>query len=163
MTRELVEMRGKRVKDAQFGANFLAILTEGKYVPFFAWHWRHNDRGGVSDHQPHDCLLSRLFRLRSKKTSKLRGTGLCAGNSPGPVNSRRKGPVTRKIFPFDDVIMVHDFFNSISTNVLVLKSAWLPKFIAVWHDTFLNIGGTFWNNERGIMFLFVCFFNSKSL
>ena len=69
------------------------------------WHWRHNDRGGVSDHQPHDCLLSRLFRLRSKKTSKLRGTGLCAGNSPGPVNSPRKGPVTRKIFPFDDVIM----------------------------------------------------------
>ena len=25
-----------------------------------------------------------------------------------PVNSPRKGPVTRKIFPFDDVIMMHD-------------------------------------------------------
>ena len=44
-------------------------------------HWRHNDRGGVSDHQPHDCLLSRLFRRRSKKTSKLRITGLYVGNS----------------------------------------------------------------------------------
>ena len=33
--------------------------------------------------QPHDCLLNRLFRRRSKKTSKLRVTGLCAGNSPG--------------------------------------------------------------------------------
>ena len=31
----------------------------------------------------------------------------CAGNSPGPVNSPHKGPVTRKMFPFDDVIMVH--------------------------------------------------------
>ena len=71
-----------------------------------ALHWRHNDRGGVSHHQPHDCLLSRLFGRRSKKTSKLRGTGLCAGNSPGPVNSPRKGPVTRKMFPFDDVIMI---------------------------------------------------------
>ena len=30
---------------------------------------------------------------------------LCAGNSPGPVNSPHKGPVTRKMFPFDDVIM----------------------------------------------------------
>ena len=30
----------------------------------------------------HDCLLNRLFRCRSKKTSKLRVTGLCAGNSP---------------------------------------------------------------------------------
>ena len=27
-------------------------------------------------------LLNRLFRLRSKKTSKLRVTGLCAGNAP---------------------------------------------------------------------------------
>ena len=68
-------------------------------------HWRHNDHGGVSNHQPHGCLLNRLFRQRSKKTSKLRVTGHCAGNSPGPVNSPHKGPLTRKMFPFDDVIM----------------------------------------------------------
>ena len=60
---------------------------------------------GVSNHQPHGCLLSRLFRRRTKKTSKLRVTGLCVGNSPGPVTSPHKGPVTRKMFPFDDVIM----------------------------------------------------------
>ena len=40
-----------------------------------------------------------------RKTSKLRITGLCAGNSPGPVNSPHKWPVTREMFPFDDVIM----------------------------------------------------------
>ena len=44
--------------------------------------WRHNGRDGVSSHQPHDCLLNRLFRRRSKKTSMFRVTGLCAGNSP---------------------------------------------------------------------------------
>ena len=44
--------------------------------------WRHNGQDSVSDHQPHDCLLNHLFRRRSKKTSKLRGTGLCVGNSP---------------------------------------------------------------------------------
>ena len=44
--------------------------------------WRHNGRDGVPNHQPHDCLLKRLFWRRSKKTSKLRVTGLCAGNSP---------------------------------------------------------------------------------
>ena len=44
--------------------------------------WRHNGRDGVSNHQPHYCLLNRVFRRRSKKTSvKLRATGLCAGNS----------------------------------------------------------------------------------
>ena len=45
--------------------------------------WRDNGRGIVSNHQPHDCLLNRLFRRRSKKTSKLRVTGLCVGNLPG--------------------------------------------------------------------------------
>ena len=45
--------------------------------------WRHNDHAGVSNHQPHGCLLNRLFRRKSKKTSKLRVTGLCAGNSSG--------------------------------------------------------------------------------
>ena len=44
--------------------------------------WHHNGGNGVSNHQPHDYLLNRLFRRRSKKTSKLRFTGLCAGNSP---------------------------------------------------------------------------------
>ena len=45
--------------------------------------WCHNGRDSLSNHQPHVCLLNRLFRRRSKKTSKLRVTGLCARNSPG--------------------------------------------------------------------------------
>ena len=44
--------------------------------------WRHNWHDGVPNHQSYDCLLNRLFRRRSKKTSKLRVTGFCAGNSP---------------------------------------------------------------------------------
>ena len=67
--------------------------------------WRHYEQNGVSNHQPHDCLLNRLFRCRSKKTSKLRVTGLCVGNSPVTCEFPHKGPVTRKMFPIDDVIM----------------------------------------------------------
>ena len=44
--------------------------------------WHHNGPGGISNHQPHDCLLKRLFGRWSKKTSKLCVTGLCVGNSP---------------------------------------------------------------------------------
>ena len=45
--------------------------------------WRHNERDGVSNHQPHGCLFKRLFKAQiNKKTSKLRVTGLCEGNSP---------------------------------------------------------------------------------
>ena len=73
----------------------------------FSWfgiplRWRHNEWDGVSNHQPHDCSLNRLSGRRSKKTSKPRVTGLCAGNSP------HKWPVTRKPFPFDDVFMHYE-------------------------------------------------------
>ena len=44
--------------------------------------WRHNQHNGVPNHRRLDCLLGRLFKRRSKKTSKLRVTGLCEGNSP---------------------------------------------------------------------------------
>ena len=50
----------------------------------YSLKWRHNGHDSVSNHQPRDCLLNRLFRCRSKKTSKLRVTGLCARNSPVP-------------------------------------------------------------------------------
>ena len=73
--------------------------------PHTALQWRHNGRDGVSNHRRIECFLNRLFRRGSKKTSNLRVTGLCEGNSPVTVNSPHKGPVTRKTFPFDDVIM----------------------------------------------------------
>ena len=47
-----------------------------------ALRWRQNERDAALNHQPHDCLLNHLFRHRSKKTAKLRVTGLCAGDSP---------------------------------------------------------------------------------
>ena len=78
---------------------YFVVQLQCKYT----LQWRHNGCDGVSNHQPHVCLLNRLFRCRSKKTSKLRVTGLCVGNSP--VNSPHKWPVTRKMFPFQDAIM----------------------------------------------------------
>ena len=46
-------------------------------LTFLSLQWRHNGRDGVSNHQPHHCLLNRLLVRRSEKTSKLRvaGTG----------------------------------------------------------------------------------------
>ena len=68
--------------------------------------WRHNEHDGVSNHQPHDCLFNSLFGRRSKNTPKLRVTGLCEGNSPVTGEfPAHKGPVTGKMFPFDEVIM----------------------------------------------------------
>ena len=79
------------------------------------------DHDDVSYHQPHGCLLNRLFRPRSKKTSKLRVTGLCVGNSPRPVNPRTKGQLRGKCFylmtsSWCTVIMLHMLFSFGITN-----------------------------------------------
>ena len=94
-----------------YKGNWWSVQYRQWWKKSHALRWRHNDQDGVSNHQPHGCLLNRLFRCRSNKTSKLRVTGLCVGNSPGPVNSPHKGPVTRKVFPFDDVIMAYGLLS----------------------------------------------------
>ena len=68
----------------QNGGHFLSRLQCDDMIHHntLSLQWRHNGCDGVSNHQPHDCLLNYSFRRRSKKTSKLSVTGLCAGNSP---------------------------------------------------------------------------------
>ena len=46
-----------------------------------SFQWRYNERDSVSNHRRLDCLLNRLITRRSKKTLKIRVTGLCV-NSP---------------------------------------------------------------------------------
>ena len=60
------------------------VLTDLRHPMISPLQWRHNGRDSVSNHRPHDYLFNRLFRHRSKKTSKLCVTGLCEGNSPVP-------------------------------------------------------------------------------
>ena len=68
--------------------------------------WRHNGRDSISNHQPHDCFLNRLFSRGSKEISKLCVTGFCAGNSPGTGEfPAQMASNAEKKFPFDDVIM----------------------------------------------------------
>ena len=50
---------------------------------FVTSQWRHHERDGVSNYLRLQCLLNCRFRCRSKKTTKLRVTGLCLGDSPG--------------------------------------------------------------------------------
>ena len=62
-------------------SNIITLILGFRYI-VVPLQWRHNRHHVVSNHQPHHCLLKRLFGRRSKKTSKLRVTGLCEGNSP---------------------------------------------------------------------------------
>ena len=89
--------------------------------------WHHNEHDDVLNHQPYHCLLNLLFRRRSKKTSKLRVTGLCAGNSPGTAEFTAQWPVTRKVFPFDDVIMFVQTLNVLWSDDYQFSGHCLPK------------------------------------
>ena len=67
-------------------------------------------------------FFNRSFKRTSRKTSKLRVTCLCEGNPPWPVDSPHNGPVKRKIFPFDDVIMSPTHHVTIDSEDPVLQA-----------------------------------------
>ena len=86
-----------------YSSGLLHWLSNPFIVP--ALQWCHNEHDGISNHQRIHCLLNCLFRCRSKKNIKaLRHWPLC-GEFTGD-NSPHKGPVTRKIFTFDNVVMI---------------------------------------------------------
>ena len=74
-------------------------------VAIMLWRWCHNVRDGVSNHRCLDYLLNRLHMRLSKKTSKLRVTGLCEGNPPVTSGFPSQRASSVEMFPFDDVIM----------------------------------------------------------
>ena len=43
----------------------LNVLCENRLT--IQLQWRQNERDGVSNHQPHDCLLNRLFSLSDQR------------------------------------------------------------------------------------------------
>ena len=86
-----------------------------------AFQWRNNERDGVSFYRRLDCLPNRLFRHRSKKTWKLRVTGLCEGYSPvtGELPSQRASNAENISISHDDVIMI------VITLFLYVFDTWL--------------------------------------
>ena len=77
------------------------IITLSSY----ALQWRHNELAGVSNHQPHDFYSTVYSRADRRKHQSSASLASVWGVHQWPVNSPHKGPVTRKMFPFDDVIM----------------------------------------------------------
>ena len=101
--------------------------------PRHTLQWHHNESDSVSNHQRLDCFVNRLLRHRSNKISKLRVTNLCEGS---PVDSPHKGPVTRKLFPFDHVIMY------------VLRTGTLRSYVRSGIVTTTQPPHVFWHDKR---------------
>ena len=90
---------------------------------------------GVMESQINSLTIvySKLFRCRSKKTPKLCVTGpwpFVRGIHRSPVNSTHKGPVTRKMFPFDDVIVCEfqiGLHHTMRPSLFNLKRLWVDR------------------------------------
>ena len=84
MTKSVQIITGSKLNNRTIRQWSKYFITLARLYGYFHLTLRccHNDHDGVSNHQPHECLLNLLFRRRSKRTSKLCVTGLCAGNSP---------------------------------------------------------------------------------
>ena len=124
--------------------------------------WCHNERDGVSNHQHHDCLPTQSFiQAQIRETSNLCFTGLCAGNSLVTGEFPAQRPVSRKMFPFEDVIMnpslvkshlpityysvIQSFWNIIQIllcSVQYFKMIGQPKHVmdeVSWHLSLMNL------------------------
>ena len=87
--------------------------------------WHHNGHDGVSNHQPHDCLLNRYSGADQRKHQSSASLAFVQGIHRWPVNSPHKWPVTRKMFPLDDVIMFNHNHNLLSEHC-PLSVSWNP-------------------------------------
>ena len=121
----------------------------------------HNERDGVSNHQPHDCLLNRLLKARIKETSKFRITGICEGHR-SPVNSPHKWSVTRKIY-----LMTSSWIKSWKVNICLCYYITAIVFLDVgtscivwmhilYHIFFIISHFLFWTYSQMLWLLIVC-------
>ena len=78
-----------------------------------------------------------LFKAQKKNHQSCASLAFVRGIHRWPVNSPHKGPVTRKMFPFDDVIMrdkwtyIQDLNKTIDISDLKYMRAWLTH---PWQD-----------------------------
>ena len=65
----------------------------------YALQWRHNVRVGISNHQPHDCLLNHLFKAQIKESIKApRHWPLCGVFTGDRWNPRTKACNAENVF-----------------------------------------------------------------
>ena len=87
--------------------NYVAVMNI--ILPIQAWRpslrWRHNGRDCVSNHRPHNFYSTVYSDADQSKHQSSASLAFVWGIHQVLVNSSHTWPVTRKMFPFDDVIM----------------------------------------------------------
>ena len=74
------------------------------HTGLYPLQWCHNGHDSISNHQPHDSTVHSGADQRKHQSSP--SLAFVRGIHGRLVNSPHKGPVTWKMFPFDDIIMI---------------------------------------------------------
>ena len=106
------------------------------WYSLLALQWRHDECDVVSNYLCLDCALNRLFRCISKKTSKLRVTGLCEDD---------RWPVTRNMFlvmtsSCSGLTTSHDYSPDLNLTPLAAFLRFLPSAARVRSNCAWNQG-----------------------
>ena len=84
--------------------------------------WRHNEHNVVFNHQPYDCLLNLYSGTDQRKHQSSASLAFVRGIHRRPVNSPHKWPVTRKMVPFDDVIIGHHLTDDTFKCIFMIEN-----------------------------------------
>ena len=90
--------------------------------------WRHNEQNCVSNQQRLDCFSSVYSGDAQRKHQSSVSLAFVKGIHRWSVNSSHNGPVTRKMFPFDDTIMISHYisYDQVITQWMTLvNSCWV--------------------------------------
>ena len=108
----------------------------------FTLQWRQTERDSASNRQPHDCLLTRLVRRRSKKTPKLRVAGLCEGNSPvaGEFPAQRASKAEKDSIWLHHPEMMISNYSLWRANMLNgTPTHFVARVCISWHHVYIHI------------------------
>ena len=132
--------------------------------------WRHNWHDSASNHQPHLVYSTIYSGADQRKHQNSVLLAFVRGNHRRPVNSPHKGPVTRTMFPFDDVIMGNAFNGvgcALSGHNLITWFKVLFRCISVYLDTSVGLNVKYffrmtlhqvWDDQiyLGILLIYSC-------
>ena len=111
----------KSVNINQLLNDSLAKIRQNKTNPYISLRWRHNDHAGVSNTSLTVVYSIVYSGVNQRKHQSSASLAFVREIHRGPVNFPHKWPVTRKMFPFDDVIMI---FMGYTIHVLRYEFRW---------------------------------------
>ena len=131
----------------QFNAFPTNYLTNTDHLQ---WpHYSHNEHHGVSNHQHLDYLFKVCSGQDQRKHQSSASLAFVRGIHRWPVNSPHKGPVTRKMFPFHDFIILMVPWRNMAprrhwVNWSSQSTRWLQTLLCNWMPGHLQLSKWCW-------------------